>query len=181
MKRFIMAVLAVTLLAGCGPKYMVAKEPCIDVRGIKPAEGKAALVVGRTTIFGGGINFENYLNRKFIGSTKGHSFFVTTVEPGDHYVSARGENFASLLVRFEPNKTYYIQNEVRMGVFIARVKLDFVDAQHLFNDMAGTCQYFEKDPTEQVSDLNDEEWKWVVEDFNGTTPINAQPVVTVIK
>ena len=47
--------------------------------------------------------------------------------------------------------------------------------------MSGTCQYYEKDPSEQVSDLNDEEWKWVVEDFNGTTPINAQPVETASK
>jgi hypothetical protein len=165
-------MLLVLLLAGCGPKHMIAKEPCPDVSGVVPPQGKAALVVGRTTIFGSGINFENYLDKKFIGTTKGHSFFVATVPPGKHYVIANGENFASLLINFEPDKTYYVQNEVRMGAFIARVKLDFVDLKHMQDDMGGTCKFYEIDPNEKVDDLTDEEFKSAIEDA-GSTPING--------
>ena len=84
-----------------------------------------------------------------------------------------------MLLRFEPNKTYYIQNEVRFGAFIARAKLDFVDAQHLYNDMDGHCDYYVKDPSEKVDDLNDEEWKWAKEDYSQTEPINAPAKNTV--
>jgi len=169
--KFASLILCLFVLVGCGPKHMISKEPCPDIRGVVPPQGKAALVVGRTTIFGGGINFENYLDKKFIGTTKGHSFFIATVPPGKHYVIANGENFASLLINFEPDKTYYVQNEVRMGAFIARVNLDYVDAKHMFDDMSGNCQYYEIDPSEKVDDLTDEEFKSAIEDVS-PNPIN---------
>lgn len=180
MNKIVMLMMVV-LITGCGPSHMVAKEPCIDIRGVKPVEGKAALVVGRTTIFGGGINFENYLNKTFIGTTKGRSFFITSVDPGDHYITAHGENYASMLIRFEAGKTYYVQNEVRMGAFMARAKVELVDAQHMHNDMGGDCFYYEKDPTEEVEGLTDVEFGWARENWGKTTPINAQPSETITK
>lgn len=180
MKRLFVSGLFLLFLAGCGPSHMVVKEPCPDVRGIKPPTGKAALVIGRTTIFGGGINFENYLNKRFIGTTKGHSFFVTLVDPGDHYVTAHGENYAGMLVRFESDKTYYLQNEVRMGVFIARAKLNFTDAQRLYDDMDGKCYFYAKDPSDNVDDLTDQEFEWAKEDWGKDTPINVAPKETII-
>jgi len=170
--KFVYLVLCVLLLAGCSPKYMIANEPCPDVRKIVPPQGQSMLVVGRTTIFGSGVNFENYLDKKFIGTTKGHSFFIATVPPGKHYVIANGENFATLLINFEPDKTYYVQNEVRMGAFIARVNLEYIDANHLLDDMGGTCKYYIIDPSEKVDNLTDEEFKSAIKDVS-IVPVNA--------
>lgn len=178
MRNFLMSVLivfSILTMSGCGPRHMLEKEPCIDIRGVVPPPGKSALVVGRTTIFGGAINIENYLDKKFIGTTKGHSFFVSPVEPGFHYVTARAENFDTVLLNFEPDKTYYLQNEIRMGVFIARTKYDVVDAQHLYNDMDGKCHFYEADQSSPGDDLSDEEFKEIVEDYkkeHGDTPSN---------
>lgn len=171
----LLVVFALALLSGCGPRHMVAKDPCPDVRGVVAPTGKAALVIGRTTIFGGGVNIENYLDKKFIGTTKGHSFFIAPVEPGLHYVTARAENFDTVLLNFEPDKTYYLQNEIRMGVLFARTKFDFVDAQHLFNDMDGKCNYYEADSSGAGDDLSDEDFKQIVDDYQkeyGDRPIN---------
>lgn len=157
---------------------MVAKNPCPDIRGVVAPKGKAALVLGRTTVFGGAVNIENYLDKKFIGTTKGHSFFISSVEPGLHYVTARAENFDTVLLNFEPDKTYYLQNEIRMGVFFARTKYDIVDAQHLFNDMDGKCNYYEADPSSPGEDLTDEEFKEIVADYqkeHGDKPLNEEP------
>ena len=51
----------------------------------------AKLVIYRGTSFGFAVKLDNYLDEKFIGQTKGKSFFITTVEPGEHYVIASGE------------------------------------------------------------------------------------------
>ena len=171
----LLLVISVIALSGCGPRHMVAKDPCPDVRGVVAPKGKAALVVGRTTIFGGGVNIENYLDKKFIGTTKGHSFFISPVEPGLHYVTARAENFDSVLLNFEPDKTYYLQNEIRMGVLFARTKYEVVDAQHLFNDMDGKCNYYEADPSSLGDDLSEDEFKEIVADYqkeHGDKPAN---------
>ncbi len=152
-------------LFGCGPRYMVAKEPCIDIRGVVASPEKSALVIGRTTVLGSGVNFENYLDKKFIGTTKGHSFFVSSVEPGFHYVTARAENLDTVLLNFEPDKTYYLQNGIRLGVFIARTKFFVADAQNLYNDMDGNCYFYEIDKSGPGDDLSDEEFKVIVEDY----------------
>lgn len=174
-KSVLLLLIVVFALAGCGPRHMVSKDPCPDVRGVVAPKGKAALVLGRTTIFGSGVNIENYVDKKFIGTTKGNSFFIAPVEPGRHYVTARAENFDTVLLNFEPDKTYYLQNEIRMGVLFARTKYDVVDAQHLFNDMDGKCHYYEVDSSSPGDDLTDEEFKQVVEDYqkeHGDKPQN---------
>ena len=118
---------------------------------------------------------ESDLDRKFIGNTHGHTTFATTVDPGDHFVSAQGENVASLLIRFESGKTYYVQNEVRMGVITARINLVLVDAEHLYKDMDGKCYFFEVDKSELPPDLTEEEFE-KVKQVGGITPINVTTV-----
>ena len=146
MKKSIFAI-ALLALVGCAPSYKVKKEECPDLRKIKPEAGKAALVIGRTTRFGGGVNFEHYLDRDFIGSTKGYGFFVTPVDPGTHYVTAAGENHFTKLLQFEPNSTYYLQDEVRMGVWKARVALSNATGNQMYQEMDGDCSFFAKDPS----------------------------------
>lgn len=62
-----------------------------------------------------------------------------------------------------------------MGVLFARTKFDFVDAQHLFNDMDGKCNYYEADSSGAGDDLSDEDFKQIVDDYQkeyGDRPIN---------
>jgi len=179
----------VLLLVGCAPNYMVAKEHCVDIRGVVPSPGKSALVVGRTTTFGSGVNVDNYLDKNFIGTTKGRSFFVTSVEPGRHYITSQAENLDTVLLNFEPGKTYYLLNSIRMGVLFARSKYYLMDAQQFYNDMDGTCNFYEIDKTGPGSDLSDERYKQVVDDYkkeHGDIPVNQTvsyqvPAKTVVK
>jgi hypothetical protein len=176
-KLFLLFLMIVFILTsvGCAPNYMVSKEPCIDVRGVVPSPGKSALVVGRTTSFGGGVNIENYLDKKFIGTTKGRSFFVSSAEPGLHYVTAQAENRETVLLNFEPDKTYYLLNAIRMGVLFARTKYYLMDAQQFYNDMDGTCNFYETDKSGPGDDLTDEIFKQIVEDYKkeqGGSPLN---------
>ena len=178
MKKLFLSVLMICFvftLIGCAPRYMVSKNPCIDVRGVVPSQGKAVLVIGRTTTFGGGVNIENYLDKKFIGTTKGRSFFVSSVEPGLHHVTARAENTETVLLNFEPDKTYYLLNAIRMGVIFARTKYYLMNAQEFYNDMDGTCNFYEADKSSPGADLSDEEFTYIVDKYKneqGGAPLN---------
>lgn len=178
MRKSILLLLMISFVltfVGCAPTYMVAKEPCIDVRGVIPSPGKSALVVGRTTTFGGGVNIENFLDKQFIGTTKGRSFFVSSVEPGRHYVTSQAENLDTVLLNFEPDKTYYLLNSIRMGVLFARSKYYLMEGQQFYLDMDGTCNFYETDKSSPGSNLSDEIFKQVIEDYkkeHGDVPIN---------
>ena len=83
----------VMLLAACSPSNMVKKDERLDIRTVKPEQGKAALVVARTTSFGGAINFFTYLDKKSIGVTRGKGCFIKKdIEPGQQYLIARTES-----------------------------------------------------------------------------------------
>lgn len=178
MRKSFLLLLVISFVltaVGCAPTYMVTKEPCIDVRGIVPSPGKSALVVGRITTFGAGVNIENYLDKTFIGTTKGRSFFVSSVEPGQHYVTSQAENLDTVLLNFEPGKTYYLINSIRMGVLFARSKYYLMDAQQFYNDMDGKCNFYEIDKSSPGSNLSDAVFNQVVEDYkkeHGITPSN---------
>jgi hypothetical protein len=170
--KCILAALTTALLAGCGPSHMLKVEPCPDLRTIKPPAGKAQLVVGRSTSFGKGVDFDHYVDSKYIGTTKGYSFFATSVEPGDHYVAGHAENTNLLLLRFEADKTYYVSDVVHMGLFKARVKLQPSSADSMHKDMEGECSYYVRDSS-KVEDYEAKDWAEEVKDYGSTVPANA--------
>ena len=167
----LLSIFTVLLIAtGCGPSRMVLKANCPDLREIKAPEGKAAMVIGRATNFGGAINIDNYLDKKFIGTTRGRGFFTTIVEPGEHYVIGDAENWDVLKLGFERGKTYYVGQGVRLGVFSARTSYTVMTGDQLYREMDGHCQYYELDPTANVSDLSDEDFARLTSDGKkGTT------------
>lgn len=66
-----MSALFVVSLWGCsGPGHMVEKNDKPDIMTVKADPGKSAIVIARTTNFGGAIEFDTYLDEKMIGVTK---------------------------------------------------------------------------------------------------------------
>jgi len=53
------------------------------------------------------------------------SFF--TVTPGQHYFCSRAENHSVIALTVEAGKTYYLQQEIQMGVMKARTGLAVMD------------------------------------------------------
>ena len=159
MRRLVVWMVSAACTAslwGCGgPSHMVEKNEKPDILTVKADPGKSAIVIARTTNFGGAIEFDTYLNEKMIGVTKKKSYFIKKdVEPGKHFLSTKAENWDAYLLNFEPDKVYYFQHEVRMGVWKARVNFIRQDPKQLSNEMEGECTYYEydlKDPGEKLS------------------------------
>ena len=163
MKKHLLPLLAVlgllSTVACAPPTAMVVKQAPASVASIQPESGKAALVISRTTGFGRGVAFRTYIDKAYIGSTKGKCYFAkTNVEPGTKHVSSWGENGVAVKVNFEPGKVYFLQQNVSMGVWKARVTVEAMNAKRLDSGDLSGCEYFEFDPAKNdEKDLTDAE------------------------
>ena len=170
MKNYLYAILIVPMLlaAGCTPPaHMLVKDNVVfDIRSVKPEAGKSALVVARTTKFGGAIEFETYLNQKMIGVTQHKGYFVKTdVTPGSYYVITKAENMEPAKINFEPERIYYLLEVPRMGIWKARVSVEPLTLEELMSTFDDGCKLLEYDTKNPGEDLSDKDFKEAVADF----------------
>ncbi|HYA82929.1 MAG TPA: hypothetical protein VEH06_05695 [Candidatus Bathyarchaeia archaeon] len=173
MKRFHFSILMIAILflvsaCGGGPGHMLFKEdPSLNVFNIKPETGKAALVVARTTSYGGAVEFETYLDNKMIGVTKWKSYFVKTdVAPGVHYVIIIAENVEPVKINFQPKRVYYIQEIPRMGVWKARVSVALVTPEDLRTSFDNDCKLVVYDIKNPGDDLSEKDYQQALRDYD---------------
>jgi hypothetical protein len=173
MKRFqhcAMIIAAMAILLACAaspPKYMVFKDdPTLDIHNIKPANGKAALVVARTTRLGRDYEVETYLDTKLIGVTLGKSFFVKTdIAPGVHYVISKSENEDAIKINFEPNRIYYLQHVMRLGGWRPRVSNAPIIPKQLSKSFDSDCKLVVYNTSRPAEDMSDKDFNEAVNDY----------------
>jgi hypothetical protein len=159
---------------------MVKVAVCPDLRTIKPPAGKSALVIAETSQYENydlddNPDIHNYLDRKFIGTIRSFSFLVTTVEPGEHFVTSNGENNETILLNFKPDTTYYLKQERSMGIFLPRTRYIQVNGDRVFNDMNGKYFCYASDALNPGADLDADRFKEIVAVYikkNGNIPFN---------
>ncbi len=147
-----------------GPSYMIKMDKSPRASSIMPKPGKAALVITRTTSFGSLVEFKTYLDRKLIGVTKGKSYFAKTdIEPGTKYVISWAENGEAVKVHFKANTVYFLQHNVSIGVWQARVVMDAPNAKKLDSGELEGCTYYKYDNTKPGEDLSEVDYKDVIQ------------------
>ena len=103
------------------------------------------------------------------------SFSVTTVEPGEHYVTSNGENNETILLNFKPGTTYYLKQERSMGFSLPRTRYIQVKGDRVFNDMKGKCSCYASDAQDSGADLDEDKFKEIVAAYirkRGNIPFN---------
>jgi len=157
----------ILMLTACAPAHMVLKQDNFDIKTVKPNEGKAALVIARTTILGGAINFHTYIEKNIIGVTKGKGCIVKTdIEPGVKYLIARTESLEEAKINFEPDHIYYVQQSPRMGWVVARVTLTPMSQELLLSEIGSDgCTLYEMDAKDLADNLSDDEYKEAVTNY----------------
>ena len=151
---FLIVFLLPVLLISCGgPKHMITMD---TKPTIAPKAGNAVLVIARTTSMAFGVTIENYLDKKLIGQTKGKSYFITDIAPGQHYVMGHAENWSTAKINFEAGKIYFLNQDIRMGVWMARTGFTALAAneaaQQLNESGIEYRVYDTKNPGEDMSD-----------------------------
>ncbi len=180
MRNAFVVIFTLVVLSGCSLNNMVQMADCPDVRGITPPPGKAALVVAQTMSeenydLEDNPNIDNFLDGKFIGRLRNKSFFITTVEPGRHYVVANSEGYETILLDFEPGRTYCLEQEKRMGYALPRTTYVLVKADRLYNDLKGKGACYKPDVQNPGRDLDEDTYAEVKAAYakkKGNLPVN---------
>jgi hypothetical protein len=166
-KRMWLAILFILMLTACAPAHMVLKQENFDIKTVKPNDGKAALVIARTTSFGGAINFHTYIEQNIIGVTKGKSCIVKNdIEPGVKYLIARTESLEEAKINFKPDHIYYVQQSPRIGWVVARVTMTPMSQEQLLSEIGSDgCSLYEMDMKNMADNLTTHEYKEAVTDY----------------
>lgn len=88
----------------------------------QPAD-KALIYIVRTAMIGYKIHSKLAVDGKWMGVNRGGTHFYFTLEPGEHFFCSESENQDYLPLTVEAGKTYYLKQQVEMGMFKARTNL----------------------------------------------------------
>jgi hypothetical protein len=169
MKRFVILMICGALLSSCATTQMLKPEQPPE---LVAKEDKALLVIIRDTYFGGAIVFWNYLDDQFIGETKGNTYFITGVDPGQHYVVVETENTCVADLTFEAGKRYFLREGITIGWWRARTSgFSPVDAEEAMKSIKDLT-YLERDPNGDLKNMDPEVYKTAIEEYKADVKAN---------
>ncbi len=93
-----------------------------------PAD-KALIYVVRPTMWGNKVQTKLAVDGQFKGINRGSNYFFFMLDPGEHYFCSQAENKSVLSLKVEAGKTYYLQQQIKMGFMKARTKLVALTAE----------------------------------------------------
>ncbi len=104
----------------------------VNVSNLNSAEnGTAKICVLRPSLMGSAIKFKIYQDDKLIGKLGPESYLIWNVTPDgkDIKISSKSENEDILFINPQPGKIYYIKQTAKVGFFMSRTKIEFIEEQ----------------------------------------------------
>lgn len=123
---FLLAIIALTLSACTSlPTAVEMKQAVADYEVPHlPPEGKAVVYIVRPSGLGGLIRFNVFVNDKEdeseMGYTRSSQYIYFFVEPGEHQILSKAENWAETNISVAAGDIVFIQQEPTMGIIMAR-------------------------------------------------------------
>jgi len=127
MKRLSPVLAAALLGAGCASVPMASPEADLAAKQFKTTPGKANVYVFRDETFGAAIKMPVLLDGRIVGDTASRTFLLKEVDPGPHQLLSKAENESVFAFTATPDTNLFVWQEVKMGVWMARSKLQQVD------------------------------------------------------
>jgi hypothetical protein len=120
-----LAVLA--LMTGCASTRQMVPLP--DQTKLIEDAGKSRIYVVRPSVVGGAISMRVSDGENEIGTTGAKGYLCWEREPGETTIRSHAENEDKLQLNTEAGAIYYIQQQIRVGVMVARNKLKLLSPQ----------------------------------------------------
>ena len=126
-----MMVISLTLvITGCA-SLPAPEEMKQDIMGFElpalPAKGKAIVYVVRPSTIGRLIRFNVFVDdrepQSEMGFTRGSEYIYFNLEPGEHTILSKAENWAELNLNVRAGEIIYIQQNPTFGIFLSRNEL----------------------------------------------------------
>ena len=129
--RIIASVLVITslLLSGCASVPLAELEKDAIAKTFIPPPDKASLYIYRNEVLGAAIPMTVIVNGNNLGQTAHKSYFHLNVLPGEYEIESAAENVSRVSLNLAANKNYFVWQEVKMGMWMARSLLQQVDEE----------------------------------------------------
>jgi hypothetical protein len=121
------ALVAAALVSGCAGVPMAAPEADAAAKQFRADPGKAGLYVYRNETFGAALTMPVLLDNAPIGDTASKTYLYRQIAPGPHVVTAKTEGDSTVSIDAKPGATYFVWQEVKMGMMKGRSELHLVD------------------------------------------------------
>lgn len=125
-------ILASLLFAGCATVPMESMELSNKVKEFTPpSEGNAGLYIFRLAGVGAALKKDVWVDDKCIGETAQNVFFYEEVTGGEEHKISTESEFSpnELVITTDSGKNYFIQQYIKMGVFVGGANLKQVDEE----------------------------------------------------
>lgn len=123
----IFVLVFVLFLAGCATVPMASLDQDTKAKDFSSAPNKASLYIYRNESLGAAIPMTVSVNGKTLGQTAAQTYFMLNLLPGKYSVESHAENVSSISLPVEAGKNYFVWQEVKMGMWMARSLLQQVD------------------------------------------------------
>lgn len=127
--KIILITLTVTF-AGCAslPKPEEMKQDIVGFElPVLPVEGKAIVYVVRPSTIGTLLRFNVFVDdqepQSEMGFTRGSQYIYFNLEPGEHTILSKAENWAEINLAAAAGDIIFIQQNPTFGIFISRNEL----------------------------------------------------------
>lgn len=127
MKKLLLNLLTITLLAGCAASGIKQSEMKSSIPPLK--ENQARVYFYRdNSIFGAAMQPEINLDGKVVGKSMRGGFFYVDTTPGPHIASNTTEVERNISFVLEPKEVKYIRTSISLGVMAGRANFELVPA-----------------------------------------------------
>lgn len=129
--RLVLGLLLVATLfaAGCASVPMATTDEDSQAKSFAVKADKANIYLYRNETFGGAVLMTVTLDGKVAGQSGPQTYYLWEVDPGPHEVTSVAENTSTLKLDTEAGKSYFVWQEVKMGLWMARTRLQQVDEE----------------------------------------------------
>jgi hypothetical protein len=125
--RGLLMAWAAVMLVGCASVQMGSAEDDVKAKAFVAPPDKASLYIYRNETFGSAVLLNLSVNGRNIGQSASKTYFHFDLLPGRYSVESTAENQSELTLKLEPGKNYFVWQEIKMGVWMARSQLQHVD------------------------------------------------------
>jgi Protein of unknown function (DUF2846) len=130
VNRFTQGLVTIALAGLAGGCYATTAmaPPAVNAQAhsLTPTPDRGIVYVYRSESFGGAVKMPVLMDGVYSGETVPHAFMVWEMAPGRHLVTSKAENDEQLEIDVRPGQAYFVWQEVKMGMMMARSRLHVV-------------------------------------------------------
>ena len=119
----------VVVITSCASVPRASHEIDSQAKLFNVEKGKSNIYIYRNETDNFNTTMSVEIDGEHVGDTEQRTFIVKSVDPGDHVVTAHGENTSEIKIRAEENKNSFVWLEVTVGAIIPRAKLHSVSKE----------------------------------------------------